>query len=168
MKRLLLIIVFAASFGFAANAQLKFGHLDSQAFIESLPEYTKMQKTLDDETSKIESQFTTLQEEFNKMQQEAQRNEAKMTAEEKAAKETELQETYNKIQEFLQTSRKALEERQRELMMPIVQKTQKALQEVGDENGFIYIFEAKAGVILHNSPSSVDVAPLLKKKLSVN
>lgn len=167
MKRLFFII-FAVCFGFAANAQLKFGYLDSQTFIESLPEYTKMQKTLEDETSKIESQLTTLQEEFTKMQQEAQRNESKMTEQEKTSKSLELQETANKIQEFVQNARKTLEERQRELFAPIFQKVQKAIQEVGDENGFIYIFESKTGIILHNGANSVDVAPLLKKKFSVN
>ena len=164
MKKVFLIIAFAVSICLTGNAQLKFGYLDSQTFIESLPDYAKMKKTIDDETTKVENQLTTVQEEFNKMQQEAQKKAATMTEAEMAEKEQELQETYNKIQEFLQTARKQLEEQQRSLMMPIVQKVQKAIQEAGDENGFIYIFESKAGLILHNGAGSVDIAPMLKKK----
>lgn len=169
MKKLFFIIAIATGLCTVTKAQeLKFGHFDSQSFIEKLPETQKMKNTIEEETKKIENQLTILQEDFNKMQQDFQSKLNTMTDEQKAEKYSELQETNQKIQNFVQLSQLQLEQKQQELMMPIVQKVQNAINEVGDENGFIYIIESKAGLILHQSPKSIDITPFMKKKFSMN
>ena len=56
----------------AQAQQLKFGHFDSGAFLQSMPEALNIQKTLNDEQSKMENQLVSLQEDFNKQVQSYQ------------------------------------------------------------------------------------------------
>ena len=46
----------------ATNAQdLKFAHIDSQAFLTSLPEWTQAQTTLQEEAKKLTDQMSVMQ-----------------------------------------------------------------------------------------------------------
>ena len=168
MKNILLtgILCIVAALGVEAQ---KFGHFDSSAFIETMPAYKEAQQTMDAEASKVESTVATLNEDFQKMYKEYQEKAASMTETERADKEAELQESYQKIQQFVQTQRQELQTKQRELMAPIMQKLMRTVQEVGVENGFLYIFEEKAGLTPFVSKTkSIDITPLIKKKLGIN
>lgn len=147
----------------------KFGHFDSNAFIETLPAYKEMQKTLDAEASKIEGTVATLNEDFQKMLKEYQANGESLSASEQEEKQAELQESYQKIQQYVQTQRQALQEKQREMLAPLMQRVLRSVQEVGVENGFTYIFEQNAGLTPFVSKTkSVDITPLMKKKMGIN
>jgi len=167
MKKILLLLAVALSATVAASAQ-KFGHFNSSNFIDSMPAIKEVEKTMDAEQSRIEATVTTLNEDFQKMYQEYQQNGQKMTQAEQMQKEQELQESYQKIQEFIQVSRQELAQKQRELMAPIMQKIMVAIQEIGVENDFLYIFEEKGGLTPYVSTTkSIDITPLLKKKLGM-
>ena len=151
-----------------AQAQkLKFGHFDSGALIETLPEVKTMQKTLEQEQAKQEAQLTALQEDFTKQVQDYQAKQASMSQSEQAAKEEELQDLQQRIISFRQTAIQDLQRKQQELIKPISQKVFMAVQQVGADNGFIYIFEEKAGSVLATGAQSVDVTPLVKKQLGI-
>ena len=54
-----------------------------------------------------------------------------------------------------------------ELLQPIIEKAKKAIDDVAAENGFLYVFDMSMGAILYNSDQSVDLMPLVLKKLGV-
>ncbi len=149
-----------------AEAQkLKFGHFDSGALIEQLPEVKAMQKTMEQEQNRQEAQLTALQEDLNKQVQDYESKQAQMSEADRAAKEEELQDMYQRILTFRQTAMQDLQKKQQELITPITQKVLQAVQQVGANNGFTYIFEAD-GVLAHGE-QSVDVTPLVKKQLGI-
>ena len=51
-------------------------------------------------------------------------------------------------------------------MQPIIEAYQKAIEEVGKENNFVYIFDTTSQVILYHSDASIDAAPLVKIKMA--
>ena len=61
---------------------------------------------------------------------------------------------------------KLLEERQEALLKPIVDRAKKAIEEVGKENGYTYIFDSGIGTVLYSQDSD-DIMPLVKKKLGL-
>lgn len=152
----------------AAEAQKpRFGHFDSGAFIEALPEIKATQKTLEAEQAKHETQLTTLQEDFNKQVQAYQAKQQTMTPAERQAKEEELQDLQQRILTFRQTAVQDLQKKQQELIAPITQRVLQAVQQVGVNNGFLYIFESKGGLILSMGRQSEDIAPLVRKQLGM-
>lgn len=165
MKKFLTIVC-ALFAGLQVSAQ-KFGHFDSNALIAELPEVKEVQKNMDAEASKIEATVTALNEDFQKMMNDYQQNGNTMAEADRAAKEQELQESYQKIQQYVQTSRQELAQKQQQQLAPIMQKILRIVQEVGVENDFLYIFEDKAGLAVHVGAKSVDITPLVKKKLGI-
>ena len=165
-----LIVAAAAALILCLPAQAqkpKFGHFDSGALIESLPEVKNVQKVLEQEQAKQEAQLTALQEDFSKQIQNYQDKQSSMTEDERIAKEEELQDMQQRIVTFRQTAIQDLQKKQQELIAPISQKVLMAVQQVGVDNGFLYIFERKAGFILATGSQSIDVAPLVKKQLGI-
>ena len=51
----------------------------------------------------------------------------------------------------------------RESLTPMIQKVQQAIEEVGKEHGFTYIFDSSMGATLYNGGE--DVSSLVKTKL---
>lgn len=169
MKKLFLSLAFVLVAVVSISAQtIKLGHFDSNAFMEQMPAVKEVQKTLDAEQSRIESTIATLNADFQKMYQDFQQKAQTMDKTQQAEKMQELQESYTKIQQYVEQARQDIAQKQQELLAPIIQKVRRALQEVGVENGFLYIIEEKSGATPYVSKTkSVDVAPLMKKKLGI-
>jgi outer membrane protein len=72
-----------------------------------------------------------------------------------------------RIQEFFVNAQQTLQQKQNELQVPVLESFRKAVEAVGEENGFLYIFEINSGLTLFNSSQSVDVTPLVKAKLGI-
>jgi len=51
------------------------------------------------------------------------------------------------------------------LFTPIQNKFQKAVEDVGAEKNFLYVFDSQ--VMLFISPTATDATPLVKKKLGI-
>lgn len=168
LSKLIVAAVAALALCLTAEAQKpKFGHFDSGALIESLPEAQAMKKTMEAESAKCEAQLTALQEDFSKQVSAYQAAQKNMTSEEQAAKEEELQDMQQRIITYQQTAMQDLQKKQQELITPISQKVLNAVQQVGANNGFLYIFEAKSGLVLSIGAQSIDVTELVKKQLGI-
>lgn len=167
--KLLILATVIVLTGSTLKAQtLKFGHIDVEALVLEMPEYKTIQTTLDSETSKLESQFTSMREELSKLEADYQKNGAALSATAKEAKEKELVDMQEKVQAFYVNSQKSLQQKNQELQAPVWDKINKAIEAVGLENGFLYIFEVKSGLTLYHSNQSIDVISLVKAKLGIN
>ncbi len=154
--------------GSAVFAQsLKFGHIDIEAVVMEMPEYKNIQTVLDAETSKLESQFTTMREELVKLEKDYQQKASKLSKAEREAKENELQTMQEKVQAFFENAQKTLQQKNQEMQAPVWDKLNKAIDAVGTEGGFIYIFEVKSGLTLYYSSKSIDISSLVKAKLGI-
>ena len=77
----------------------------------------------------------------------------------------ELQAMDQRIQSFRQVVEQDLAKKQEELFIPIQQKLMDAINAVGSENGFTYIFDANAAY--YKGVGNEDVTPLVKAKLGI-
>lgn len=152
---------------FVAFAQdIKFGHIDRQELLKDMPEAIEAQKSLEDLVLKYKEETTKLETEFQTKFADFQQNPPTDPAI-KTSKENELNRMYENIQTFATSAQENLQKKQMELMLPLEEKINKAIQQVGDENKFIYIFDMQAQAILYHSSQSTDVLPLVKKKLNL-
>ena len=79
----------------------------------------------------------------------------------------ELQDDYMKIQNFQQTASQDLQRQQETLLAPITQKIQNAIQAVGAEGGYTFIFDQAAGAIIYTGTNAEDVSAQVKAKLGI-
>lgn len=169
MKNTIKLIVLVA-FTLAAmsvSAQAKLGHIETQKLISSMPEMAAAQKTLQDKQSEVEKELTTMKEQFQTKLSDYSQKAQTLSDVIRQSKEQELQELQQRIQRFQEIAVDNLEKTQKELMQPIMDKALNAIKEVGKENGFAYIFDTSAGIILFTAENTEDVLPLVKKKLGL-
>jgi len=170
MKRsiVFIMIVALAGMGMSLRAQnLKFGHINSQELLKSMPENDSAQAQLQRFVKQLQDQMDELQVEYNKKLQDYQAQQDQLTDLIRKTKEQELMNLQKNIQDFQAAAQQEMQKKQQELLQPIIDKANNAIKEVARENGFIYIFDVSAGTILYYSEKSVDILPMVKKKLGI-
>ncbi len=152
-----------------AQSNLKFGHINTQEVISAMPEFKSVTDELQAQYSQLEKQLTDMQEALQNLQKDyVQKMQSKaLTQEEQSSMETQIQEGNEKVQRFYAQSQQSLQKKEQELKAPIFDKVTNAIQQVGQEGGFLYIFEESAGVAVYKSEKSVDVSSLVKAKLGI-
>lgn len=169
MKSLqLLFIALLLSLSTSLSAQdLKFAHIDIQKLVATLPDKVKADKALQDEAAKLQSQLKIMSEELDKKYADYMAQKDSLPDLVKSIKEKEIQDQNQRIQNYNQLAQQSLGQKEQELLKPIIDKVQKAIDEVGAEKGFIYIFDVSSKVILFYSEKSVDAEPHVRAKLGI-
>lgn len=144
LKTLLLIAVFTLGLGGVANAQ-KMGHIDFEKLVAEMPQTKKLK--LD-----IEKLSKTYQDEIEGMAKKLDAKMKKYTAEQntqtKDINETRAQEVQQdraRYEQLRQTAYQEMQKKQAEGLNPIIEKAQKAIEEVAASKGILYVLDASNG-----------------------
>ncbi len=153
----------------SAQSGFKFGHVNTQAILSVMPELKTIDEQLNTEYKQLETQLTDMQETLKGLQQEyVQKMQTNaLSPEERSSLETQINQMNQKVQTFYQQSQQSLQAKEQELKTPVYEKVTNAIQQVGAENGFLYIFEEVGGLTVYKGEKSIDVAPLVKAKLGI-
>lgn len=146
---------------------LKFGHINSQELLATLPERTKAEADLQKHATLLETQQKTMSDELNKKYAEYLQEKENLSDLVRATREKELQDLQQRIAIFNQQAMKELEEKEQALIGPIIEKVTNAIKEVGKENSYTYIFDLATRTVVYHSEQSVDVTAMVKKKLGI-
>ncbi|MBE6306665.1 MAG: OmpH family outer membrane protein [Bacteroidaceae bacterium] len=163
-KKLVIALICCLPLTLAAQA-LKFGTVNTGDVLTAMPERAAAEKQLQDLTKRYEDEFVKLQEDFQKKYQEVQAMGDTVPETIKMRRYEELQAMDQRIQSFRQVVEQDLAKKQEELFIPIQQKLMDAINAVGSENGFTYIFDANAAY--YKGVGNEDVTPLVKTKLGI-
>ena len=154
--------------GMTSKAQdLKFGHINSRELLMSMPESDSAQAKIERLAADYDQQMEEMQVELNKKYDDYLQNREKFTNLIRQTKEADIQEMQQRIANFQQMAQDDLQTQQGQLMQPIIEKANKAVREVAEEKGFIYIFDIGSGNPVYWSEKSIDVLPLVKAKLGI-
>ena len=145
----------------------KFGHIDSQALISSLPEAIRVQGELEALGKQYEAELTSMQNELQRKAEEYEKTRSTMNATKQAETEQGLQEMYNKIQQAASDNQQAFNKAQQEKLGPILDRVRVAIENVAKKGGYIYIMEQSAGQPIYvNTTLSTDITSEVKAELS--
>jgi len=147
-------------------AQDKFGHIHSEQLLMIMPETAGADKEIQEYSQMLESQLQAMYGEYQTKAGEFQANEALMTDVVKEAKIKEIQDLELRIQQFQQTSQEGVQQKRNEVLAPLLEKAQNAINSVAEENGYTYIFDISLGSIVYGEESR-DIMPLVKAKLEI-
>ena len=143
MKKLLIALMLCAPMTMFAQ---KFGHIDSQALLMSLPEAVAVQNELQAKGNEYQKQLEDMQKELQTKAEDYDKAKATMPTAKQEETERELNDMYQKIQQTYQDNQQALQKAQQEKMQPVLNKVRNAIQNVGNTGGYTYIFEEGAAV----------------------
>jgi outer membrane protein len=163
----IIMVAFIGQFTVAQN--LKFGHLNRNELIQSLPEFDSARVKLEKLNTELSNAAELLQVELNNKYEAYLKEGKNLTDLVRQTKEQELQDYQRRLTDFQTNAQNQLQEKQVELFTPITTKVDKAISAVGKENGFIYIFDTSPGgqIAYFDEAKSVNVMTLTKAKLGV-
>jgi outer membrane protein len=152
-----------------AQAPLKIGYTDVQYVLAQMPESKQIESDLKAYNTQLEAQLKSKYAEYQAKGEAYQKGEATMTDVVKADKQKELQSLQQSIQEFQRSAEQSLQQKQQTLLKPALDKLQKNIDAVADENGFTYVFNSDTGgspLLLH-APESGNISDLVLKKMGI-
>ena len=159
-----LVVLFATS-GFS-QAAAKFGYIDSNEILTLMPETDSLQEELKAYADFLDQQMATMAQEYQTKVTQYQENYNTMSDLIRQTKEKEITDLQARIQAFQQSADQDLGAKQAELFNPLIEKVKEAINEVGKENGYTYIFDIGTGAVVYYETGD-NILPLVKTKLGI-
>ena len=150
---------------FASAQTLKIGLVDTNEIIGKMPETAAAQQTLNDAQKKYQDELQRIEQEYQRQVEELQTMKEDELPAIRERKIRQVQETEQKAQVFQQQAYQDIQKQHDELMTPVVQKVRKAIESVGQENGYTLIQDI--GSSLYFSAPVEDITSIVKKKLGL-
>ena len=166
MKKFILCAICAIC-GITAQAQAKFGHVNTQEIIQAMPEFTTARTEIENLTQQYEADLKSMQDELQKKGEAFDKEQATLPENIKQRRQQELQDMYQKIQQSFQDNQQALQRAQQEKMAAIQNKVIEAIKAVGQAGNYVYIMEMGAGIPYISTTLSEDVTAQVKTKLGL-
>lgn len=163
MKKLFLMLMLFAPLSMFAQ---RFGHLNAQEVMASMPEFIKARGEIEASAKKYENDLTAMQDELKRKSDEYDKTKSTMNASKQQETEAALQQMYQKIQQTYQDNQQALQKAQQEKMTPITSKLVDAIKAVGKTGGYVYIMDVSAGIPYISETLSKDVTAEVKTQLA--
>ncbi len=162
-------ILLIAIFSLASTVQAqKFGYVNSAAILAELPEVKQADANLEALQKQLQKKgqgmVELLQKDYVAIQQKIERGELSPKQQEEEGKKLETRQ--QEIQKFDQKMQQSIMTKREELLKPILDRVNTAIQDVAKEDGFQFIFDYSAGIILY-AEESQDVSTKVKAKLGI-
>lgn len=162
MKKFIVALMLLAPMTMFAQ---KFGHMNSQEIIQSMPEYAKANGEVQAKAKEFENEFGEMQQEFQRKAEEYDKAKDTMNPTKQQETEAELSNLYQKLQMANQDYQQKLQQFQQEQMTPIMTKFNNAIQAVGKAGNYVYIMDLSMGIPYINDSLSEDVTTKIKAEL---
>lgn len=171
MKKIIGIIAFIVLLGFSQSAvaqTFKFGHINSQELMVAMPEYADALAEMDSLTTVLQNDYELQTVEYNNKYDKYLKEQSTLTTLVRQTREQELTDMQLRINNFQTQASTTITDKQNELMGAITTKAQKAIQDVGKENGFTFVYDTASGAVGYvDETKSTNVLPLAKAKLGI-
>ncbi len=151
----------------------KFGRVDLAAIVPNMAEFKEAQTNLETYGKDLQDQLEQIQVEFNTKLADYEKNAATYTDSVRQLKESELSQLQQRFSDFQQIAQQDIQRKEQELMSPIYEKANAAIEKVAKAGGYLVIFStandapAAAGLAYFDKEALTDVTSLVKTELGI-
>lgn len=169
MKKILkLTLVCTLMLGSTSLFAQKFGRVNMQEIVVGMPEFKEMQTNLEAFRNDLIQNLETIQVELNNRIADYQKNEATYSESIKQLKQKEIGDLQNRLQEFQENAQMELQQKQNELLEPVVTKAREAVTNVSKTGGYTVVFDTSMGSLAYFDEANLsDISPEVKKELGI-
>ena len=165
LKKIALILMLILPMSVFAQ---KFGHIRSQEILTIMPEYTKAQTDIEVMRKQYEDDMKRVEQEFQKKFTAFQEEQANLPKNILERRQKELQELNERAMQMQQDAQQELQQSWMEMLEPIAKKIDDAIKAVGQEGGYVFIFDLNATQSpFVNETYATDVTSAVKAKLGI-
>ncbi|GGF16191.1 OmpH family outer membrane protein [Hymenobacter cavernae] len=161
-------LTFVTSTAALAQAPLKIGYTSVEYVLSQMPESKQIESQLKTYSTQLENQLKSKYSDYQTKAEAYQKGASAMTEVVRADKEKELTGLQTSIQEFQRSADQSLQQKQQSLLKPALDKLQKTIDQVADENGYTYVLNSDgASPVLLHGPKDGDISDLVLKKMGI-
>lgn len=163
LKKLIILLFVVAPL--SVFAQDKIAYINTQEVFGQLPELKDVESKFATKQEEIKKNLAAMETEYQAKLDAFSKDTTTVTESIVMDRQKQLQQIQERYETYAQNSSKELQEYQQQLLAPLQQKMQKAIQKVGADKGLTYIVEA--GVLLYTAPNAVNIADAVKVELGI-
>ena len=164
MKKLFFILMMFVP---VATFAQKFGHVDTQAIMQSLPEVSRVNGELEALAKQYDNDLQASQTELQRKAEEYDKNKSTMNETKQKETEQSLNDMYTRIQQQYQQNQQDLQKAQQDKLQPIINKVRSAIETVAKAGQYVYVMDTSAGTVLYiNDTISKDLTAEVKAQLT--
>lgn len=147
MKQIKTIIIVAlVVFGVSqVQAQTKIAHINVSELMSKMPEMQAAKSELEKLSLSYDNDYKIMVEEFQAKARKYEGEVATVSAALNEERGKELQDMQNRIVQFRDGAGKKLQEKEMELVKPIMEKAKAAIDKVAKEKGYKYVLDSTSG-----------------------
>lgn len=149
-------LLLAPAVAVAQQTDLKIAYVDSEAIIQQAPGYTEANEEFNQVAGGWRDSLETKRTELQGMFEEYRQQEVILSPEEKAERQQQILQLENEIQQYFQSKfgpEGEAGKRQAELMQPIIQRVNQAIDDTRREGGYSLIFDLNDGALVAGDPA---------------
>ncbi|MBL0308853.1 MAG: OmpH family outer membrane protein [Bacteroidetes bacterium] len=150
------------------QAQQKYGHINSSEILEAMPEYKQMTAVLEKKQKDAQLQMQKMYQDYQARQKELSEYGMSMMMAVREEKMLELDSLQQTLDGFEGKASADIQKMHEKLMTPLNDKYIKIVNQVAKENGYSYIFDIAAGILVYYPENSGDITNMVKQKMGIN
>jgi outer membrane protein len=168
MRTVWIVSLISAGLMAAAPAQgQKIAYLDSRRVLAEAPGAQQVTAQIQAEMQKFQGQVQVLEDSVGKMLADYQQKSVTMSPDARTKREAEITQARNALQQQAAQIEQQAAQKQNELMKPVMDLVEKAIEEVRQEGGYAIIFDLGPGAIV-SADTTLDLTTTVINRLKAS
>jgi len=156
MKKQLKTLVIAAFIFVVGNqtiqAQAKVAHVDVNELMSKMPAMLEAQKQLEKLSGTYDTEYKTMVDEYQGKLKKYEQEATTVTDAVNETRSKEVQDMQKRIVDYRDNAQKELQQKEADIVKPIMEKVKASIQKVGKAKGFQYVLNSE-GLLLTDGPN---------------
>ena len=157
IKTLLIAAIFIFGATQATNAQAKTAHVDVSEIMAKMPAMLDAQKQLEKLSGTYDTDYKKMVEEYQAKLKKYEAESATVTDAINGDRSKEVQDMQKRIVDFRDNAQKELQQKESDIVKPLMEKVRASIQKVGKAKGFQYVLDGSTLLLADGTNLTADV-----------
>lgn len=157
IKTLLLAAIFILVANQTTNAQAKTAHVDVSEIMAKMPAMLDAQKQLETLSGTYDADYKRMVEEYQAKLKKYEAESATVTDAINGDRSKEVQDMQKRIVDFRDNAQKELQQKESDIVKPLMEKVRESIQKVGKAKGFQYVLDGSTLLLAEGTNLTADV-----------
>ena len=157
IKTLLIAAILILGASQTISAQAKTAHVDVSDIMSKMPAMLEAQKQLDKLSTTYDADYKKMVTEYQAKLAQYEKEAATVTEVVNGERSKEVQEMQKRIVDYRDNAQKELQQKESDIVKPLMEKVRASIQKVGKAKGFQYVLDGSTLLLADGPNLTVDV-----------
>ena len=157
IKTLLIAAILILGANQTMNAQAKTAHVDVSEIMTKMPAMLDAQKQLDKLSTTYDADYKKMVEEYQAKLKKYEAEAATVTEAINGDRSKEVQDMQKRIVDFRDNAQKQLQQKESDIVKPLMEKVKASIQKIGKAKGFQYVLDGSSLLLADGPNLTADV-----------